>query len=93
MNLWERLQNIGLLKRSPQPDVAAECLRFQADQAFQQYVDEAKFQIITQLYALQENQVEEFQQLIRSKMALEGLTDFIDQAIISEKMKESRRQA
>ena len=87
MNIWQRLQDIGALKRSHQPDVVAECERFKSDPAFQQYVDEAKFNIITQLYALQEDEIEQFKQLKRSQMALEGFSGFIDNAIVSEKMK------
>jgi hypothetical protein len=87
MNLWERLKDIGVLKRDEQPDVSAEALRFKADQAFQQYVDTARFNIIMQLYALSVDDIDGFAQLKRSQMALEGLNDFIDSAIMTERLK------
>ena len=90
MTIWQKLKSIGILKRDEQPEIAAECARFKSDQAFQQYIDEAKFSIITQLYALGVDEVEEFQKLKRCQLALDGFGDFIDGAIMTEKMKQKR---
>lgn len=87
MNLREALYKIGLLKRLPQ-DISAESARFKSDQAFQQYMDEAQYNIITGLISLDVDDVEGFKKLKYSQMALSGFNDFIDQAIISEKMRE-----
>ena len=91
MTLWERLQDIGILRRSYQADIAAECGRFKADQAFQQYMDNARFNIITQLDALELDDIEGYQRLKRFQMALDGFVDYIEGAIIDEKMKERHK--
>lgn len=87
MTLWERFRNIGLLKTDFQKECAAEAGRFRADQAFQLYMDQAKFNIASQLLALEPDEVEKFKDLKRCQQALDGFTDFIDTAIINEKMK------
>lgn len=91
INLWEMLQSAGIIKQQEQPDISAEAERFKADQAFQQYVDTAKFNIITQLWSLTPEQVDEFQQLKRCQQALDGLTSYIDDAIASEMLKQRRK--
>lgn len=93
MNLWRKLQEIGILKRDAQTDIAAECRRFKADQAFQQYIDAARFNIIEQLTALSEDNIDEFKQLKRSQMALDGFEHFMDAAITTEMMKERAKAA
>ena len=90
MTIWERLQNLNILKRSEQPYIAAECSRFKSDQAFEQYMDEAKFNIITRLWELPIDDVAGFQELKRFQMALDGFNDFIDTAICSEMLKNKR---
>lgn len=88
MNLWERLQEAGIVKKSKPADILAECSRFRAEPAYQQYLDEAKFNIISQLWGLGVDDLEQFQALKRSQMALEGFDDFIEQAIVSEQMRQ-----
>lgn len=88
MALWTKLQNIGLLKRNEQPDIVAECSRFKADQAFQQYLDAARFNIITELHGLDATDVDGFTRLKLCQQALDGFSNFMEQAIISEMMKE-----
>jgi hypothetical protein len=86
-SLWEQLKDIGILKKYEKADVVGDAKRFRADPAFQRYLDEAQFNIITQLQGLQLGDVDEFQELKRMQMALNGLSDFIDNAIMSEQMK------
>lgn len=85
--LWQYLQQLGILKRDKQPDIAAECVRFRSDQAYLQYLDEARHSIALQLYSLGVEDVEKFRKLKRCQLALDGLDDFIDTAITSEIMK------
>ena len=91
MTLWERLQDFGILKRSEQVDISAEAERFKSDPAFQQYVDTAKFNIITQFWSLEITDIDGFQQLKRCQQALDGLPAYIDNAIYSEMLK-NRKQ-
>ena len=92
MTIWERLQNLNILKRSEQPYIAAECSRFKSDQAFEQYMDEAKMNIIQRLWELDAKDVEGFLELKKFQLALDGFNDFIDTAITSEIMKNKREQ-
>lgn len=87
MTLWEGLQKIGIIKRPEQKDFFVECQRFKDDPAFQLYLDNAKFNIISQMWALEHTDIEGFRYLKACQQAIDGLTGFVESAIASEKLK------
>ena len=87
MTLWEKFRSIGLLQTDFQKECAGEAARFKSDQAFKLYMDQARFNIATQLLALEPDEVEKFKDLKRCQQALDGFSAFIDTAILDEKMR------